>query len=76
MILFFKFLLKRRPEKDPFLNLLYAAIIFRAYWGWLYGFGFDMFICIDVIYNLIFFFCMAWFCRMRLCRQQNLLIKQ
>lgn len=76
MILFFSFLIKRRPEKDPFLNILYSAIIFRAYWGWLYGFGFDMFFCVDLVYNIVFFFCMAWFCRIRLHKRKKLLIKQ
>jgi hypothetical protein len=76
MIMFFRFLIKKRPEKDPFLNILYSAIIFRAYWGWLCGFGFDMFLCVDLIYNIIFFFCMAWFCRIRLHKRKRLLIKQ
>lgn len=66
MIMFFGFLIKRRPAADPFLNIFYVAIIFLAYCRWLCGYGFDMFICVEFLYNIIFFFCMAWFCRFSL----------
>ncbi len=76
MIMFFRFLIKRRPATDPFINVFYVAIIFNAYSNWLHGFGFDMFFCIDLVYSIIFFFCMAWFCRISLHKRKRLLTKQ
>lgn len=63
MILFFAFLIRKRPSRDPFMNIFYLAIIFHAYCRWLNGFGFDMFLCQNIVYPIIFFFCMRWFCR-------------
>jgi len=71
MIIFFKFLAKRKPSNSSFMNIFYQAIVFSAYFNWIYGFGFDMFFCLDLVYNFIFFFGVLWFCRLSFRRRVN-----
>ena len=63
MIVFFAFLVRIRPSSDSFINIFYVAVVFHAYWEWLYGFGFDMFLCQATIYPIICVSCMLWYCR-------------
>ena len=64
MIMFFGFLVKIRLSSNSFMNIFYLAIILHAYGWWLTGYGFDMFVCQDLVYPIICFCCILWFCRL------------
>ncbi len=64
MIMFFNFLIKKRPSNNFFMNIFYLAIVFRIYFGWINGFGFDMFFITDLVCNILFFLCILIFWRL------------
>lgn len=63
-MMFFKLLIKMRPSKDSFMNILYLVLVFSAYFYWINGFGFDTFFVLELVYKFVFFFGLLWLYRL------------